>query len=377
MKIYLDYAATTPVREEVLKAMLPFFSEKFGNPGSMNSFGAEALDAVDEARLTVAKILNAKINEIIFTGSGTESINLAIKGVARANKTKGNHIITSKIEHPSVLESCKALEKEGFEVTYLKPESDGSINPEKLKYAIKKNTILASIIYANNEIGTINNIQELGKICKENKIIFHTDACQAAGSLELDVNKLNVDLMTLNGSKIYAPKGIGILYIASKTQIYPIIHGGGQEFKLRSGTENVPGIVGFAKALELAHKESEKENKRLITLRDKLISGILTKIKGSTLNGSRTNRLPNNVNISIPKMEAETLLLMLDEKGIAASTGSACTAKNLAPSHVLTGIGLKEKQANSSIRFTLGKYTTEADIDKTLEVLVKIVAKKQ
>lgn len=376
MKIYLDYAATTLVREEVLEAMLPFFNEKFGNPGSVNSFGMEALDAVDEARATIAKILNAKINEIIFTSSGTESINLAIKGVARANKTKGKHIVTSKIEHPAVLETCKSLEKEGFEITYLQPDKDGIINADKVKEAIRKDTILVSIMYANNEIGSINPIAEIGKICKQNKILFHTDACQAAGALGIDVNTLNVDLMTINGSKIYAPKGIAFLYIRTGTKIDPIIHGGNQEFGVRSGTENVPGIIAIAKALQLAKAEMTSENKRLTILRDQLINGILTNIPDSKLNGSKTNRLPNNVNVSIPNIEAETLLLLLDEKGISASTGSACTSKALEPSHVLTALGLKESQAKSSIRFTLGKYTTQEEIKQTLDILVKIVKGK-
>lgn len=376
MKIYLDYAATTPVRHEVLEAMLPFFSEKFGNPGSVNSFGMEALDAVDEARISIAKILNAKINEIIFTSSGTESINLAIKGVARANKSKGKHIITSKIEHPAVLETCKSLEKEGFEITYLQPDKEGIVNADKVKEAIKKDTILVSIMYANNEIGSINPVSEIGKICKQNKILFHTDACQAAGALGIDVNTLNVDLMTINGSKIYAPKGIAFLYVRTGVKLEPIVHGGNQEFGIRSGTENVPGIIAIAKALQLAKAEMMSENKRLTILRDQLINGILTNIPDSKLNGSKTNRLPNNINVSIPGMEAETLLLLLDEKGVSASTGSACTSKALEPSHVLTALGLKESQAKSSIRFTLGKYTTQEEIKQTLDILVKIVKAK-
>ncbi len=377
MKIYLDYAATTPVREEVLEAMLPFFKEKFGNPGSINTFGSEAMGAVDNARISISKILNAKLNEIIFTGSGTESINLAIKGIARANKQKGKHIITSKIEHPSVLESCKSLEKEGFEITYLQPDSEGIISADKVKSSIRKDTILVTIMYANNEIGSINPIKEIGFICKQNKILFHSDACQAAGSLDINVNSLNVDLLTINGSKIYAPKGIALLYVKSGTKIEPIIHGGNQEFGLRSGTENVPGIIALAKALQLAKAEEKSENKRLTDLRDKLIQGIQKAIPKAKLNGSKTNRLPNNINISIPSIEAETLLLLLDEKGIAASTGSACTTKTLEPSHVLTGLGLKEKEANSSIRLTLGKYTTESEINTTLNVLIKIVADKE
>ncbi|MDP4012845.1 MAG: cysteine desulfurase family protein [Candidatus Nanoarchaeia archaeon] len=362
MRIYLDYAATTPVREEVLKAMLPYFSDKFGNPGSINSFGIEAAEAVDEARLKIAKLLNAKLDQIIFAGSGTESVNLAIKGAASANKSKGNHIITSKIEHKAVLETCKYLEKHGFEVTYLEPEKDGTISKERLKEAIKPSTILISIMHANNEIGSINPIKELKEISKN--ILFHTDASQSAGLLEIP----DVDLVTINSAKIYGPKGIALL--KTKTKLEPLIHGGEQEFGLRSGTENVPGIVGFSKALELAFKEKDIEYKRLENLKNKLINGLLK--LNATLNSPK-NSLPNNINISFKGVEAETLLLSLDDQGVAVATGSACTTKTLKHSHVLEALRLPKDIIQSSIRITIGKYTTEEQIGQVIEIVTKII----
>ncbi|MEM4368960.1 MAG: IscS subfamily cysteine desulfurase, partial [Candidatus Woesearchaeota archaeon] len=370
IRIYLDHAATTYTRPEVKEAMLPYFDENFGNPGSFNSFGLAASTAVANARLSVAKILNCNPREVVFTGSGTESINLAIKGVARAMKNKGRHIITSKIEHHAVLSTCEYLEKEeGFEVTYLDVDRYGMVLPEVLEKAIRDDTILVSIMYANNEIGTINPIKELATVAKAHNVYFHTDACQAAGFLELDVQALGVDLLSINGSKIYAPKGIGALFVRQGVPIKPIIHGGGQEFGLRSGTENVPYIVGFSKALELAQAERKSESARLSKLRDKLINGILTSIPKSFLNGHPIQRLPNNANITILDVEGEAMLLMLNEHGICASTGSACTSQKLEPSHVILGIGLPYEAAHGSLRFTLGLKTTETDIDKVLEVL--------
>ncbi len=373
-KVYLDHSATTYVDERVKEEMDKYYTLIFGNPSSFNDVGLEAKNALDNARENVSKILNAEPREIIFTGGGTESINLAIKGVARALKEKGKHIIASKIEHHAVLETCEYLEKkEGFEITYLDVDKYGLINLEELKKAIRKDTILISIMYANNEIGTIQPIDEIGKIAKENEIYFHTDACQVGSYLTLDVNKLNVDLMTLNGSKIYGPKGVGVLYIRKGTEIEPIIHGGGQEFGLRSGTENIPGIIGFAKALEIAQENRDKESKRLIILRDKLIKGLLDTIPKTFLNGHPINRLPNNANVSILDIEGEAMLLYLNEHGVYASTGSACSSTSLEPSHVILAIGLPYEAAHGSLRFTLGRATTEEDIKYVLEKLPKDV----
>ena len=349
-----------------------YFSDKFGNPSSLNSIGRTAKEAIEQARDSVARLLNSFPNEIVFTSSGTESINLAIKGVARANKNKGNHIITSKAEHHAVLETCKYLAQEGFEITYLDVDGYGKIDIQELKEAIKKETILISIMYANNEIGTINNISEIGKIARENNVLFHTDACQATGYLDLDVNKLNVDLMTLNGSKIYAPKGVGVLFVKEGINIQPIIHGGGQEFGLRSGTENVPAIIGFAKALEIAQQEKDFETKRLTQLRNKLINSLLD-VPNTILNGHPTDRLPNNVNISLLDIESEVTLSYLDELGIYASSGSACTSKKIEPSHVILAIGMPKNAAYGTIRFTLGKVTLEEDIDYVIESFKKVV----
>ena len=373
--IYLDYAATTYVDARVKKEMDSYFIKEFGNPGSFNTYGLNVKKAVDFARNKIAEILGARPNEMIFTGSGTESINLALKGIARALKEKGNHIITQKTEHHAVLETCNFLEEEGFEVTYLNVDKYGLINLNELKTAIKPSTILISIMYANNEIGTIQPIKEIAEIAKEHSILFHTDACQAAGFLDLNVNSLGVSLMTLNGSKIYGPKGTGILYVKSGTLIKPIVHGGGQEFGLRSGTENVPGIIGFAKALEIAQNDKEKESRRLTRLRDCLIKGLLKNIPKTILNGHPSQRLPNNVNVSILDIEGESLLLYLNESGICAATGSACASKSLEPSHVILATGLPYEAAHGSIRFTLGRKTKKSDIKKVLEVMPGLVEK--
>jgi cysteine desulfurase len=371
-EIYFDNAATTAVDPAVLNAMLPYFSRKYGNPGSFHNKGKEAKDAVENARSHVARILNCKLKEVVFTGSGTESINLAIKGVAFANKSKGNHIITSQIEHHAVLHTCEFLEKNGFEVTYLKVDKFGLVNPKELEAAITDKTILVSIMYANNEIGTIEPIAEIGKICRQKKVYFHTDACQAVGFLDLKVSNLNVDLLTLNGSKVYGPKGVGILYLKEGIEIEPLIHGGGQEFSIRSGTENVPSIIGFAKALTIAQENAKKESDRLIKLRDELISSLL-KIPKTRLNGHSTERLPNNVNISFLDVEGEAMLLYLNEKGVYASTGSACTSKSLETSHVLKAIGLPYEASHGSLRFSLGKHTTLGEIKYLLRIMPKIV----
>lgn len=374
-EIYLDHAATTYTRPEVVEAMQKYFSQEFGNPGSFHTIGLRAKEAVDEARKKVKELVNAsKEEEIIFTGSGTESINLAIKGAARANKDKGKHIITSKVEHEAVLKTCYYLEKyEGFEVTYLEVDPYGRVCPEELRKAIREDTILISIMYANNEVGTIQPIKQLAAIAKEHKIPFHTDACQGGGVLDIDVENLGIDLMTLNGSKIYGPKGVGMLYKKSGIKIHPLIHGGGQENRMRSGTQNVPAIVGFAKALELAQLEREEENKRLSSLREKLINGIKEKIPKVMLNGHPVERLPNNANLTILDVEGEAMMLYLNEHGICTSSGSACTSQSLDPSHVILAMGLPYEAAHGTLRFTLGKHTTEEDIDKVLEVLPGIV----
>ncbi len=372
-QIYLDHAATTYLDSRVMKAMKPYFEEKYGNPGSLHQKGLEAKEAVTKAREKVAELIKAKPEEIIFTSGGTESINLALQETVYPNREKGKHIITSKIEHPAVLETCKFLEKDGFTVTYLEVDKDGLVNPKEVEKAIRKDTILISIMYANNEIGTIEPIAEIGTIAEKYKIPFHTDACQAGGALDLNVKKLKVDLMTLNGSKIYGPKGIAILYKRAGIKMHPLIQGGGQEFGLRSGTENVPAIVGFAKALELAQKEKEAENKRLSGLRDYFVKEVLKKIPKTFLNGHPTKRLANNVNISFLDVEGESVLLYLDQKGIMVSTGSACSSEKLEISHVLDAIGLKHDAAHGSIRFTLGKKTTKEELDYTVKELIPII----
>lgn len=370
-QIYLDHAATTYLDPRVKKEMDLILEKVYANPGSLHQFGLKAKELLNQSRAKVAEIINADLSEIIFTSGGTESINLAIKGIA-FSKGKG-HIITSKIEHPAVLRTCEYLEEKGFSATYLEVDKDGLVSVEEVEKAIRKDTILISIMYANNEIGTIEPIAEIGAIAKKYKILFHTDACQAGGALDLDVKKLKVDLMTLNGSKIYGPKGIAILYKRAEVKMHPLMQGGGQEFGLRSGTENVPAIVGFAKALELAQKEKEAENKRLSGLRDYFIQEVLKKIPKTFLNGHPTKRLANNANISFLDVEGESILLYLDQKGIMVSTGSACSSEKLEISHVLDAIGLKHDAAHGSIRFTLGRKTTKEELDYTVKELVPII----
>ena len=374
-KIYLDYASTTPLDPEVLKTMLPYFSEIYGNPESLHSIGLDAKQAVDTSRNTIAKYLNCQSSEIVFTGSGTESNNLAIIGTARANKAKGRHLITSKIEHPSVLNVFKYLEKEGFQVTYLDVDKEGFIDLKQLENSITKKTILVSIMFANNEIGTIEPIEKIAKICRKNSVPFHADACQAAEYFSLDTKKLGIDLLTINGSKIYGPKGTGLLYIRKGTKIESISKGGNQEYGLRSGTHNVPGIVGLAKAFEIAQENCEKESERSLKLRDYFIENILKKIPNAILNGPLENRLPNNINIGIPGIEGKDLLLQLDHHNICVSTGSACSSGNNDTSHVLSAIGQKPELTKSSIRISLGKYTTKEELDYVLEIFPKIVEK--
>lgn len=371
--IYLDHASTTYIDPKVLEAMEPYFIKEYGNPSSFHKIGQNAKRALDDARDSVAKHLNCSSTEIIFTGGGTESINLAIQGIARAYKNFGHHIVTSKIEHKAVLNTCKALEKEGFETTYVGVDKYGMVDPKEVKKAVRKDTILVTIMYANNEIGTIQPISEITK--EVTGPLFHTDACQTPGMLPLDTKKLGVDLMTINGSKMYGPKGVGVLYKKSGVKIEPLIYGGGQEWHLRSGTENVPGIIGLAKALELAEKNRVKESARLKKLSQKLTEGIFAKIPKVVLNGHIENRLPNNVNISFLDVEGESIMLYLDKYGICVSTGSACTSDSFEPSHVLTSTGLIHGAAHGSIRFSLGHSNTEKDIDYLLEVLPEIIEK--
>jgi len=376
IKTYLDYAATTPVDPRVLKAMLPYFTEKFGNSISLHSFGQEAKKALEKNRLIMAKALNAKDkNEIIFTSSATESNNLAIKGIAFANQNKGKHIIISSIEHSCVLNSAQWLEKQGFKVTKVKVDKYGLIDPKEIEKAIRKDTILVSIIHANNEIGTIEPIEEIGKICEKKKVYFHTDAVQSFAKVPIDVQKMKIDLLTASSHKLYGPKGAALLYIKKGTKIEPLIHGGGHEFGLRSSTVNIPAIVGFGKAVEICEKEMKKESKRQIKLRDKLINGVLKKIPDSYLNGHPKKRLPNNTNFWFAYVEGESIIMDLNSYGIAASTGSACSSEKLEPSHVLLACGLRPEQAHGSLRLTMGRWTKEQDINYLLKILPKTIKK--
>lgn len=374
--IYLDYAAATPVRKEVAVAMKPFFSGLFANPSSVHAAGKEAHEALERARALVQKTIHAEnASEILFTGSGTESINLALKGIMRAYQKKGNHIITTKIEHKAVLETCAYLEKYGgCKVTYINVDKNGRVNPQDVEKAITKKTILISVMYANNEIGTIQPISEIARIAQKHHVLFHTDACQAAGSLDINIQRLGIDLLTLNGSKIYGPKGTGLLYVRDGVQFVPLVHGGGQEFGLRGGTEHVAGIVGFAKALELAERDRIKEAKRLRALRDYFMGRVLAEISECRVNGDRVQRLPNNINLSFKGIDAEILLKMLSAEGIYVSAGSACTANSVVVSHVLKAIGLPDDLAMGTVRFTLGRKTTKKELDFVLRLLGQIVA---
>ena len=366
----MDYAATTPVDPRVLEAMLPYFTEKFGNSASIHSVGQEAEAVLEECRRKVAKLLGVKSSEIFFTSGGTESDNLALKGVAFANKSRGNHIITSQIEHHAVLHPAQWLEKRGFKVTYLPVDRHGLVSPESVEEAITDETILVSIMHANNEIGTIEPIEEIGKICRKHGVYFHTDAVQTVGKIPVPMKY--VDLLSSSAHKIYGPKGVGIIFIREGVKIEPLIHGGGHERGMRSGTENIAGIVGYTKALELCMKEMKKETKKLVGFRERLIEEI-GKIPDSWLNGHREKRLPGNVHFSFRYIEGESLVLLLDQNGIEASTGSACSSKSLKPSHVLTAIGLKPEEAHGSLRLTMGRFTTEEDVEKVIEVLPGVV----
>jgi len=423
--IYLDSASTTPVDPKVLKAMMPYFSGRYGNPSSLHVLGRESKNAIETARKNIAKQIGAEPEEIIFTSGGTESDNLAMFGLARAYKEKGKHIIVSGIEHKAILDACKRLEKEGFEITYLDVDKKGLVSLERLSSSLRRDTILVSIMYANNEIGTVQPIKEIAKIIQEFKTVrhcdpsagwrtekqsvyfeiatfhpseafgeggsrtprndrfiynslfpvFHTDACQAAGALPLNVKELGVDALTMSASKIYGPKGAGCLYLDKKYKIEPVMVGGGQERRLRSGTENVAGIVGFSEAFSISEKKRVLENKRLTKLRDYFLKRIQKEISGVIVNGDIKQRLPNNINISIKGVEGESLILLLDKYGIYCSTGSACSSLDLNPSHVLLKIGLPLELAHCSVRFTLGRYTKKGDLDQTMKVLIECVIK--
>ncbi|MEE8330820.1 MAG: cysteine desulfurase NifS [Acidimicrobiia bacterium] len=373
-RIYLDYAATTPVHPEVVRAMTPHWSEHFGNPSSIYSYGQEAKGTIEDAREKVAELIGASPEEIVFTSGGTEADNFALKGTAFAAKS-GNHIITSAIEHHAIHETCSFLERHGFEVTYLPVDGHGLVDPDDLERAITKETILVSVMQANNEVGTVQPIAELTAIAREAGVCFHSDTVQTAGHIPTDVDELGVDLLSLSAHKLYGPKGVGALYVRKGTRLVPFMHGGGQERNRRGGTENVPGIAGFGKAAEIAGKETPDEAERLTGFRQRLIEGILGTIDNSRLNGHPEQRLPNNVNVSIDYVEGESMLLNLDLEGICASTGSACSSASLEASHVLLAMGLAHEQAHASLRFTMGKWTETEHVDRVLEVLPPIVAK--
>ena len=362
-RIYMDHSATTPVAPEVLEAMLPYFSEKFGNASSLHSFGLEAKEALEESREKVAGLLGAKPEEIIFTAGGTESDNLALKGIARKNQKSGKHIITTRVEHPAILECCRKLEKEGFEVTYLPVTNEGLVEIATLESAIRSDTILISVMHANNEVGTIQPLEEIGRLAAEKDIYLHTDAVQSVGKIPTDVNKLGVDLLSLSAHKLYGPKGVGALYIRNGTRLESIIQGGGHERGLRSGTENIAGIVGLARAADLAGETMTMEAERLTRLRDRLAELVLLKVKESWINGTMKMRLPGNLNFGFKYVEGESLLLFLDSIGISVSTGSACSSHKLEPSHVLLSLGLKPEECHGSLRITLGRSNTLEEVD--------------
>jgi len=375
-RVYMDYAAACPVDERALEAMMPYFGEKFGNPASLHGAGREPRKALDDARAKVAQLFNAKRKEeIIFTSSGTESSNIGIKGVALRMKGEGKHIVTSSIEHISVLNIMKALEKAGFEITYIQPTNDGFVDLDKLEKALRQDTVLVSIMYANNEIGTIQPIDDIGELLEKKDIYFHVDAVAAAGKIPIDVQRSKIDLMSVSANDLYGPKGVGALYVKDGTRIEAVNQGGGQERGLRSGSENVPAIVGFGAAADIARSEMVDESRRLTVLRDRLIDGILGSVKDSFLNGSRTNRLPNNANLRFRFVEGESMLLNLDMMGISVSSSSPCTSKSLLPSHVLLACDIATEEAQSAVQFTLGRFSKGEDVDYVLDVLPGIVSK--
>lgn len=375
-KVYLDNAATTRVRDEVISAMLPYFTEYYGNPSSLHLFAREAAKGLDAARAQVADALNATPQEIVFTGGGSEGDNMVLRGIARAYQKQGAHIITSAVEHHAVLHTLEALEKEqGLSVTYLPVDEYGRVSAAQVEQAIRPDTILVSIMFANNEVGTIMPVEEIGRVCRAHKVLFHTDAVQAVGHVPIDVEAMHIDLLSLSAHKFHGPKGVGALYVRKGVRLPALITGGGQERKKRAGTENVPGIVGLGVAIELAVAELAENTKAMCALRDRLISGMEARIPEIKLNGHRSQRLPNNVNFSIRYIEGESILLMLDLNGIAASSGSACTSGSLDPSHVLLAMGLTHEVAHGSLRLTLSRYTTPEEIDYVLEILPPIIEK--
>ncbi len=374
-RIYLDYAATTPTHPDVVKAMLPYFTGVFGNPSSIYACGQDAKEAIEEARASVAALIGARDDEIVFTSGGTEADNTALKGVAYAHKDKGNHIITSAIEHHAILETGHFLETQGFEVTFLPVDEYGMVDPDDVRRAITGKTIIVSIMHANNEIGTIQPIAEIARITREAGVYLHTDTVQTVGHIPLHVDKLGIDLLSMSAHKLYGPKGVGFLYVRKGTRLAPFMHGGEQESGRRASTHNVPGIVGLGKAIQIAQQEMDEEAGRVTRLRNKLINGVLENIEHARLNGHPQVRLPNNANLSISYAEGEAMCLNLDQEGICCSTGSACSSGTAEPSHVLLALGLDPLQAHSSLRFSLGKWTTDEEIDYVLEVLPRIVAK--
>jgi len=378
-KIYLDNASTTPIDSRVLEAMLPYLSDYFGNASSLHSFGTTVKESLDNFRSQLAGFINAQSDEIIFTSGGTEANNFALKGIAFANRSKGNHIIVSAIEHDCILNTCKWLESQGFYISYVPVDSDGLVDMEKLKRFINAKTTLVSVMHANNEIGAIQPIEEIGRLCKERNVYFHTDACQSFGKIPVDVVSQNISLMSLNAHKIYGPKGVGCLYVKKGVNITPLLHGGGQEFGLRSTTENIAGIAGFAKAAELCMNEMGTEIGRITHLRNKLVEGLQNKFEDFYINGSMTHRLPNNLNFAVHGLEGETirLLLLLDENGIAVSAGSACSNNDTSKSasHVLQAMGKDPFEARGAIRVSLGRFNTEDDIDHFLKTILQEINK--
>lgn len=374
-RIYLDYAATTPTHPDVVEAMLPYFTNSFGNPSSIYACGQDAKEAIEGARASVAALIGARDEEIIFTSGGTEADNAALKGVAYASGGRGQHIITSSIEHHAILETSHFLETQGFEITYLPVDEYGMVDPDDVRRAITDKTIIVSIMHANNEVGTIQPVAEIARITREAGVYLHTDAVQAVGHISFTVDELGVDLLSLSAHKLYGPKGVGAFYIRKGTKLVSFMHGGEQEYGRRASTHNVPGIVGLGKASQIARQETDEEAERVTRLRDKLRNGILENIDHVRLNGHPQVRLPNNLNVSISYAEGEAMCLKLDREGICCSTGSACTSAATEPSHVLTALGLDPLQSHSSLRFSLGKWTTEEEIDRVLEVLPRIVAK--
>lgn len=374
-KVYLDYSATTPVKDEVLQEMIPYFTQNFGNPSSLYTLGLEAKAALDKAREQVAGLINADAKEVFFTGCGSEADNWALTGVANALKDKGNHIITTKIEHHAMLHTCEFLEKNGYEVTYLDVEADGSVRPETLEAAITDKTILISVMFVNNEVGTIEPIKELAAIAKKHKILFHTDAVQALANVPIDVKDLGIDLMSMSAHKIYGPKGVGAMFMRKGLRLPSFIHGGAQEMGRRAGTENLAGIVGFGKAAEMARENLENHIKHCSELRNYLVERVTSEIPDTFVNGSMEHRHPGNANITFKYIEGESILLLLDYKGISVSTGSACSSKSLKPSHVLEALGVPVEMIHGTVRFTVGDFTTKEDIDYVVDSLKEVVEK--